>query len=106
MSDITNLASKFGLKINENGDVVNLGAINTVTVDSLQAELTDLKAKYQKAVEDAEKYKSERDFIKEYLNPADLSFRYMIDAFKVLPVEKQDKLIALAKSLSELGEKE
>lgn len=75
-------------------------------ITRLESKLTDLKAKYQKAVEDADKYKAERDFIKEYLNPADLSFRYMIDAFRVLPVEKQDKLIALAKSLAELGEKE
>lgn len=29
----------------------NTACINTVTVDSLQAELTSLKAKYQKAVE-------------------------------------------------------
>ena len=37
-------------KITVTADTINLGVINTLTVESLQAELTDLKAKYEKAV--------------------------------------------------------
>ncbi|GEM_PF-5322901 len=46
-----------------------------------------------------ERLKTELAFTKEYLNPADTSFREMIDAFRVLPKEKQDKLIELSKAL-------
>lgn len=57
-----------------------------------EAKIEDLKSKLEKA-------ELEVKFVKEYLNPADTSFKQMIDAFRVLPKEKQDKLINLSQSL-------
>lgn len=61
---------------------------------------------YQAALDEIEKLRTEIEFVKQYLNPKDTSFRQMIDAFKVLPEDKQDKLIALSKSLADLQESE
>lgn len=60
-----------------------------------QAAVDRLKSKLEKA-------ELEVKFMKEYLNPADASFKQMIDAFRVLPKEKQDKLINLSQSLVDL----
>ncbi len=60
-----------------------------------QGQLNDaLTAKLEKA-------ELEVKFVKEYLNPADTSFKQMIDAFRSLPKEKQDKLINLSQSLAD-----
>ena len=58
----------------------------------LENQNEDLKAKLEKA-------ELEVKFVKEYLNPADTSFKQMIDTFRILPKEKQDKLIKLSQSL-------
>lgn len=60
-----------------------------------QSAVDRLKSKLEKA-------ELEVKFVKEYLNPADTSFKQMIDAFRVLPKEKQDKLINLSQSLVDL----
>lgn len=43
-------------------------------------------------------------FIEQYLNPADTSFRQMIDTFKSLSEDKKEKLINLTKSLVNMNE--
>lgn len=50
------------------------------------------------------KEKTKCEFVIEYLNPADTSFRKMIDTFRNLPKDQQDKLIDLTKSLAALSE--
>ena len=49
-----------------------------------------------------QRLREEIAFIKEYLNPADTSFRQMIDAFRVLTKEEQEKMVNLCKSLVDL----
>ena len=45
----------------------------------------------------------EKQFIIEYLNPADTSFRQMMNDFAALPKSSKQKLIDLSKSLAELA---
>ena len=60
--------------------------------NAAEAKVDELKSKLEKA-------ELEVKFVKEYLNPADTSFKQMIDTFRILPKEKQDKLIKLSQSL-------
>lgn len=46
----------------------------------------------------------QRDFVIQYLNPSDTSFKTMMDTFKKLPSDKKNKLINLAGSLANLAE--
>ena len=50
-----------------------------------------------------ERLKSELAFVQAYLNPKDTSFRQMIDSFKLLPKDKQDKLIDLSRALAAIN---
>lgn len=50
-----------------------------------------------------EKLELEKAFIIEYLNPKDLSFRYMIDNFMKLDEDQKSKLINLSESLAAFG---
>ena len=61
------------------------------------------KSDYDKLKEENQRLRGEVEFVKQYLNPADTSFRQMIDTFKCLPKEKQEKLIDLSRSLVNLG---
>ena len=51
-----------------------------------------------------EKLKLELEFTKHYLDPANTSFRTMMDGFRALSPEKKGKLIDLVSSLAALGE--
>lgn len=51
-----------------------------------------------------EEAKLKAKFIEQYLNPADTSFRQMIDTFKSLSEDKKEKLINLTKSLVNMNE--
>jgi hypothetical protein len=51
-----------------------------------------------------EELQLELDFTKAYLNPADTSFRDMMDTFHELSAEQKDKLIDLSRSLARLAE--
>jgi len=50
------------------------------------------------------KLRLELEFTRKYLDPADTSFRSMMDTFATLPPDKKDKLIDLARSLARLAE--
>ena len=63
-----------------------------------------LQSENQRLKEENEKYKLEAAFWPQYYNPANTSFKSMIDAFVTLPKDKQDKLINLAKTLKEMSE--
>lgn len=65
-------------------------------VKALQSELSAARA-------EVERVKLERDFIKQYLNHADTSFRDMVDGFMELDKETQSKLINLSQSLADLA---
>ena len=49
------------------------------------------------------KEKSLKEFVIEYTNPKDTSFRQMMDTFKTLSDDKKQKLINLAKALDEVS---
>jgi hypothetical protein len=51
-----------------------------------------------------EELKLQLEFTKQYLNPADTSFRVMMEAFHELSSEQKDKLIDLSRSLANLAE--
>jgi hypothetical protein len=51
-----------------------------------------------------EELQLELEFTKAYLNPADTSFRNMMDTFHELSAEQKDKLIDLSRSLARLAE--
>jgi hypothetical protein len=51
-----------------------------------------------------ERLKLELDFVKLYFNPADTSFRNMMDSFHQLTITQKEKLIDLSRSLASLSE--
>lgn len=75
----------------------------TKKITAFVGQLTEENTKLKSTIAQLE---SERDFAIEYLNPADTSFRQMIDTFRTLSKDQQDKLIDLSRSLKALTEKE
>lgn len=63
----------------------------------MQKEIEELRTKLERAT-------LERDFIKEYLNPRDLSFQNMMDAFMEMSPDQKEKMIDLSRSLAALAE--
>lgn len=63
-----------------------------------------LKSDYDKLKEENQRLKDELSFTKQYLNPADTSFRQMADSFRDLPRDSQNKLISLCKVLVGMNE--
>lgn len=57
------------------------------------------KSAYGKLQARVAELETQLEFTKKYLNPADTSFRQMIDAFRSLSKENQEKLIDLSRSL-------
>ena len=49
------------------------------------------------------KAEAEKMFVIEYLNPADTSFRHMVENFRCLSNDDKRKIINLAKSMAELS---
>lgn len=60
------------------------------------------KADYDKLKTENEKLKLQLEFTAQYLNPADTSFRTMIDNFNGLSDVQKEKITNLAKSLADL----
>lgn len=50
------------------------------------------------------KEKAQKEFVIAYLNPADTSFRQMIDNFNSLSDEKKKKIMKLAESLADISQ--
>lgn len=60
---------------------------------------SELRNDYDKLKAENEKLKLQLEFTKQYLNPADTSFRGMIDTFNQLSDEQKEKITNLAKAL-------
>jgi hypothetical protein len=68
-----------------------------VNFGKLMTENEELKEALEKCI-------LERDFILEYLNPSDTSFRNMMDDFRQLSKDQKNKLIGLSRSLAAIAE--
>ena len=65
-----------------------------------QMSADSYKVLYEAKAKECEDLKIRIDFIKAYLNPADTSFRQMIDSFLELSDEDQQKIIELTRALA------